>query len=185
MYGDAPGIATHWLQMVDRSGRLGARPEEDSVPQPTVTRTIDLAAPAAAVWTVLGDRDGLAGWLAAAPTPAPTPAGGPLVAGAVLDVDRDGTGVLHRLVVTEAAEGRVGFLWWKLDDPAEVTRVELAVDDVDGGSRVTVTETLAGELAGAGRGDCAAATLDLTSRWDDRLTGLLGLVAFDLVGATV
>jgi uncharacterized protein YndB with AHSA1/START domain len=154
--------------------------------RPTVTRSIELDAPADRIWAALGDPDGLAGWLGAPTSPA-TPGDGPLVAGAALDLDVDG--VTRRLVVTTVDEGRaLGFVWWDLDRPDLVSTVDVTVDPTDAGGRVTVTETLdpaaAGEavgLGGAGRSSLLAAfdptavgpAADIGSAWDRRLAALV------------
>jgi len=156
--------------------------------RPTVTATIELPTTAAALWSILGDADGLAGWLANAPADPgpdsdPGPGGGPLVAGAALDLPVDAT--VRRLVVTGVeADRRVGFTWWDLDDPDRVSQVELAIEATDAGVAVTVTETLdptaaAGRAGGrsAGLAEASVEADALVARWDARLDALLGCPA--------
>lgn len=150
--------------------------------RPSVTRSIDLAAPVDRVWTELGDADGLAGFLAgsAAPTPADD---GPLREGAALDLEIDGA--RRRLVVTTVEAGhRLGFVWWDLKGPDLASTVDLTVDATEDGARVTVTETLdpaALALGGAGRASLSAASIDIEASWDRRLDALVGALDRSLV----
>lgn len=160
------------------------------VTRPTVTRSVELDAPADRIWSLLGDPDGLAGWLGVPTSPgAPDdgPAPGSLVAGAALDLEVDG--VVRRLVVTTVDDGRaLCFVWWDLDRPDLVSTVDVTVDPTDAGGRVTVTETLdpaaagaAPGLGGAGRSTLLAAfdpasvgpAAGIGSAWDRRLAALV------------
>jgi len=199
-------MATARLHIRAAPGTLDAPAEPGDAPMPAadrsaappaVTRSIDLDAPADAVWDVLGDPDGLAGWLAGTPAPDDADDRGPLRSGAALDLDVDGT--VRRLVVTSIEAGRsIGFVWWDLDRPddASTVRLEVTVDtDTDteavierrGRTTVTVTETLdpVARLAGGGRACLGDAAIELVARWDGRLDALLDRAAaptFAVVG---
>src|SRR5690349_8892974 len=99
-----------------------------------LTRDVVLPLPTADAWELLTDPDELATWLGAAPRLDLTPGG------AVTLVEPDGT--VRTLVVDEVENGhRIGFTWWTGDDASLASRVEITVDEAEGGARVTVTES--------------------------------------------
>lgn len=135
----------------------------------SVTRSIELPAPADEVWRSIGEADGLAGWLGDGIDLELVPG----AAGTVVDA-----GVARRVVVTEVDEGRsVGFVWWDEASPEEasVVTIALAPGESEGTSTVTVTERLAGaahaHLGEAAIGDLVAGA---DAAWDQRLQALIG-----------
>ena len=106
-----------------------------------VTRDVVLPVSSAEAWELITDPDELALWL----------------------------GTERRIVVDEVVEGRrVGFVWWADDDPEQASRVELVVEEAEGGSRVTVTETAPVRASVAG----GVRRLAIGSGWDGRLVDL-------------
>ena len=156
MYGLGSVFATIGLRVHRSSGKL-ARMEPV-----TVTRSIQLPAPAAAVWSSLADGHGLSGWLADEVDL--------VVARGSSGTARDGA-VTRRLVVTDVDEGRaVGFVWWDEARPAEASVVAISVADDEQGCTVTVTEQLLGAGAVAQLGDATVADLTMVEAgWDRRL----------------
>ena len=102
-----------------------------------VTREVVLDCPTAVAWELLTDTDELAAWL-----------------GRPVDFEVD---VMD--------DHRVGFVW--SDGGRGPSTVEFAVEEVEGGTRLTVTETpMRASVAGGVR------RLPLGANWDDRLLDL-------------
>jgi len=102
-----------------------------------VTREVVLDCPATEAWELVTDADELASWL-----------------GRPVDFELD--------VVDER---RVAFVW--SDEGREPSRVEFELEEVDGGTRLTVTEApLKASVAGGIR------RLPIGTNWDDRLLDL-------------
>lgn len=87
-------------------------------------------------WDLLTRPDDLVAWLGADVVLDPTPG----AAGRV--VDQDGT--RRRLVVDDVVDGlRLSWRWWiEGDDDGEVSRVEISLAPVVGGTEVRVVETI-------------------------------------------
>ena len=98
-----------------------------------VTREIEVDAPAEEVWRSLTDPELLAGWLADDATLELTP-GGELAMRTPDGEERTGW-------VEQADPPRWLAFWWRRGDSGETTRVELELEDSDGGTRVRVTES--------------------------------------------
>jgi uncharacterized protein YndB with AHSA1/START domain len=103
-----------------------------------VTRDVVLETSLAETWELLTDREELAAWL-----------------GRPVDFEAD-------VVPGE----RMSFVW--SDEGRPPSRVEFHVEEVDGGTRLTVTETSPARASVAG----GIARLPIGSQWDDRLLGL-------------
>ncbi len=129
MYGLDHQTATQGLRMDRPTDRLAGM-------DPFVIRQVQLPVSAKEAWASFADAEGLRGWL-----------------GDEVDLDvavgaagtvRD-RGAIRRVVVTEVIEGeRLGFTWWDEDAPAEASVVTVTLDEIDGATTVTVTESLAG-----------------------------------------
>lgn len=105
----------------------------------TVTRTIVLDAPPEQVWEAITDPAALSEWLA------PEVEIEPHEGGELCCRYEDGSERRGEVELVEEAE-RLAFSWWRED--AGPSRVELTVDAVAGGTRLTVIETgLAAPLA--------------------------------------
>ena len=138
--------------------------------EPTITRTIELAAPAREVWRSLADAEGLAAWLGdAVDLEVAVGAAGRIVDG----------GAVRRVVVAEVDEGRsIGFTWWDEAAPEAASTVTIEVHGDEASSTVTVTEAVAGgamaHLWDATPADVVG--LELAAHaWDGRLAALAGL----------
>jgi uncharacterized protein YndB with AHSA1/START domain len=102
-----------------------------------VTKEVVLDCTTTEAWELLTDRDELAAWL-----------------GRPVDFELD--------IVSDQ---RVGFVW--TDEGREVSNVEFVLEEVEGGTRLTVTETpMRASVAGGVR------RLPIGARWDDRLLDL-------------
>lgn len=122
----------------------------DSTPTGHVTRSVELAADADAVWEAVADPELRAAWL-----------DDDDAAGRTVRVDEVDAG--HRLVWT----------WWRADgeDP-DAARVEIALrPQVGGGTRVVVTETPLRAIP-ASASSPLSARAGGARRWDRRLLGL-------------
>lgn len=133
----------------------------------SVSRSVDLPVSAEEAWASISDADGLAGWLGDAVDLE-------IVPGATGTVAEGG--VVRRTVVTAVEAGRsVELAWWDEARPEEASIVTIAVDPTEGGTRVTVTERLAGaasaSLGGASVGDLVG---EADAAWDRRLRALVG-----------
>jgi uncharacterized protein YndB with AHSA1/START domain len=101
----------------------------------TITREIDLDTSVDDLWTRVSDPEQLATWLGDSVDLDLRPGG----TGVVVD---DGV-VRHVLVEEISASQRLSFTWWEPGDPSSASRVVFAVgSNADGGSRLTITETL-------------------------------------------
>jgi uncharacterized protein YndB with AHSA1/START domain len=106
-----------------------------------VERAIEVDADVQAVWDTLTDADGLDGWLGDQVDLDLRPGG----CGRVVDDE----GVAREVLVTAVEPGRrLAWHWWS--DEGELSTVDITLDPVPGGSRVSVVETLADEGAGGG-----------------------------------
>jgi uncharacterized protein YndB with AHSA1/START domain len=133
-----------------------------------VTRTVDIAAGADAVWDAVADPDLRATWL-------------------------DDPDALSRAVrVDEVDAGRrMVWTWWRDDEGPGASTVEIALRPLDGGgTRVVVTETLAVPIpvtlpapAGPAPRARAGAAARATRAWDRRLLGLELVFVGVLAGA--
>ena len=102
-----------------------------------VTRDVVLDCSTTEAWELLTDPDELAAWL-----------------GRPVDFE-----------ISVVGDHRLGFEW--CDDGRELSNVEFALEEVDGGTRLTVTETpVRASVAGGVR------RLPIGSNWDDRLLDL-------------
>jgi uncharacterized protein YndB with AHSA1/START domain len=114
--------------------------------EPGVTRSVDLDAAPAAVWNALTESALLAEWLADEVEIEPEP-GGEIVCRYA-----DGTERRGEVELVEEAE-RLAWSWWREGDDGP-SRVELVLDAVAAGTRLTVIETsplrAAGPLLTAG-----------------------------------
>ena len=115
-------------------------------PMETVTRRVELDVSPEALWNAITDGDTLAAWL-----------------GDAVDVDLrpGGTGVVidelvtRHLTVDTVEPGRGWSFDWSVDDEA-ASHVSFSIESTDdGGSRLTITETLS-----------ASASADRGFRWD-------------------
>ena len=100
---------------------------------PGVTRSVDLEAAPAEVWDALTEETLLREWLADEVELSPEP-GGEIVCRYADGEERRG-----EVELVEEAE-RLAWSWWREDD-ASPTRVELVLDAVAEGTRLTVIET--------------------------------------------
>jgi uncharacterized protein YndB with AHSA1/START domain len=102
-----------------------------------VTREVVLACPTDEAWGLLTDPDELAAWL-----------------GRPVDFE-----------VNILSDQRVGFVW--TDEGRELSTVEFVLEEAEGGTRLTVTETpMRASVAGGVR------RLPIGINWDDRLLDL-------------
>jgi len=101
----------------------------------TVTREIDLDTSVDALWQTISDPDHLGTWLGDAVDVDMRPGG----TGTVVD-----DGIVRHLRVEEVSEPRhLSFTWWEPGSESTASRVVFAVGtNDDGGSRLTITETL-------------------------------------------
>jgi uncharacterized protein YndB with AHSA1/START domain len=133
----------------------------------SVSRSVDLPVSAEEAWASISDEDGLAGWLGDAVDLEVAP-------GAIGTVAEGG--VVRRTVVTAIEVGRsVELVWWDEARPEEASIVTIALAPAPDGTRVTVTERLAGaasaSLGGASIGDLVGVA---DAAWDRRLQALVG-----------
>ncbi|HSI81231.1 MAG TPA: SRPBCC domain-containing protein [Solirubrobacterales bacterium] len=97
----------------------------------TIERTLTVDAPAEEVWESPTDPELLAGWLGE--VEADLSPGGDLAVRTPDGREREG-------FVEEVDEGRALAFWWS-EDGAPATRVEIGVDDTDGETTITITES--------------------------------------------
>lgn len=103
----------------------------------TVTRERTLDADLDEVWEAITNDDGLG----AAIDPVP---------GGLVDApDPFGPGKVGAVEFVEPPS-RLRYRWWPIDDPDEVSTVEIALEPLDGGTRITVVEQLVLDPATAG-----------------------------------
>ena len=99
-----------------------------------VERTVDLDAPAAEVWTALTDDGALSDWFGAEVTLDAVPGGG----GRFEEPDGE---VRHALVEDVDPGRRLSFRWWaEDDDEGPITSVTFELTEVEGLTRLVVTE---------------------------------------------
>lgn len=123
-----------------------------------ITRSVDLDAAPDAVWEVVADPEARRGWLDDEDA-----------ASRVLRVDR-------------IDEGRsLSWTWWRPDDAAGASRVEVTLTELDdGGTRLVVTERMAARTTLRASASAAAATAGsaaAATAWDYRLLGVELLLA--------
>lgn len=118
-----------------------------------VTRSVELEAAPEAVWDLLVDDEARRAWL------------------------DDDDAVDRELRVDRADPGRsLTWTWWRPDDPAGASQVEVVLDETAGGTtRLVVTERLLVPAPAAG-GLRAEASVASSTTWDHRLLGLELLV---------
>jgi uncharacterized protein YndB with AHSA1/START domain len=135
---------------------------------PMIERHVDLPAEPDRAWGLLVDPEDQPAWLG---REVDLPAM-PGHAGSV--VDHDGT---HRqLVVDEVEVGRrIVWTWWPSDDDGAASRVEITLEPIEEGTRVTVVEQ--SHPAGPQARARASATPAAASGWSLRLFHLELLVA--------
>lgn len=116
-----------------------------------VTRSVEVEAGTDEVWSAVSDPDVRALWL---------------------DDDDART---RELRLDEVDDGRrLVWTWWRPDDEPGASTVEIVVAPTAGGTRVTVTETLAFGALGVASASARSepATLRAGDRWTYRLLGL-------------
>ena len=130
----------------------------------SITRSVDLEAPAEDVWRALTDPDLLADWLDGDVDLDVRPGGG----GTIVEPD----GVVRRARVDEVVPARrLSLRWWPEDGDGPASTVRLDLEPTDGGrTRLVVTETLLAPVPGRAA-PVASAALDV--RWGVRFL-LLG-----------
>jgi len=129
-------------------------------PDRSVTRSVDLDAGAGEVWNALTDPQLLAQWLAPEAALEPVPGG-------VVDCRfADGSARLGR--VEDVVENECLIFSWQTPG-ADPSRVELRLDSLDHGTRLTVVETGSGPDAATGRNPSRPAT---SMHWGARLESL-------------
>jgi uncharacterized protein YndB with AHSA1/START domain len=132
------------------------------VDEVSITRSVDLEAPAEDVWRALTDPDLLRDWLAADVDLDVRPGGG----GTIAEPD----GLVRRALVDEVVPARrLSMHWWPEDGSGPATAVRLDLEPIDGGTRLVVTETLLAPVPG--RAAPVASAMD--ARWGVRFL-LLG-----------
>jgi len=114
-----------------------------------VTRTVELDAAPEAVWDLLVDEEARAAWL------------------------DDEDAAARELRVDHSEPGRsLTWTWWRPDDPAGASQVEVVLDEgPEGQTHLVVTERLLVPAPTAG-GLRAEASVAAASTWDRRLLGL-------------
>jgi uncharacterized protein YndB with AHSA1/START domain len=101
-----------------------------------VTREVELDGDVEDVWRLVGDGEGWEAWLAPSVDVDVQPGG----QGTLVDDD----GVLRHVQVGVVQPGeRVGFTWWRDDDPAGASQVELLVVPRPAGTSLRIVETFA------------------------------------------
>jgi len=124
-----------------------------------MTRTVELDAPAEDVWRALTEPELLGEWLGSVVELDVRPGG----AGVIVEDD----GAVRRARVDEVDWARrLALRWWPEDGGGPESTVELELEPVPGGTRLVVTETLAGPASASA---CASAS----ARWGVRIL-LLG-----------
>jgi len=101
----------------------------------TITRQVDLDAPADELWDLVSDPDQMATWLGDSVDVDLRPGG----TGTVVD-----DGIVRHVQIEEVSESRrLSFTWWESGDRSTESRVVFAIGTSDDGrSRLTITETL-------------------------------------------
>ncbi len=128
-------------------------PDASAVPDSggRVTRAVEVEAGTDEVWSTLSDPELRALWLD----------------------DDDARSRELRLEEVDDRR-RMVWTWWRPDDEPGASTVEIVLAPTAGGTRVTVTETLAAASVGVARASArpGAATLRVGDRWTYRLLGL-------------
>ena len=119
----------------------------------SIERSIDLDAPADAVWRAISDEGMLGDWLAAEVDLDPRPGGG------LRCLEEDGEERFGSVELVEEGE-RLAFNWQR--DGLHTSRVELRIAELDAGTRLTVIETGLREPAGP----------EASLRWSKRFESL-------------
>ena len=104
------------------------------IPNPAVERSVDLDVPADEVWRALTDDDALSDWFGGHVTLDPVPGGeGRFDAG---------DGEVRRARVDEVEPGRrLSWRWWTDDDDdGPITSVTFELTELEGSTRLVVTE---------------------------------------------
>lgn len=131
-------------------------------PAVAVHRAVVLPVSRQRAWEAITDPDELSRWLADEVELEPHDGGA-----AVFRWEDGGTRVG---VVEECAEHRrLAFRWSDADSGGEESLVELTLDDVEGGTRLTVVEV---PLAAVQRGDATLAPASAPSAWTPRMAKL-------------
>ena len=101
----------------------------------TITRHVDLDTSADELWELVSDPDQMATWLGDSVDVEVRPGG----TGTVVDDE-----IVRHVEIEEVDESRrVSFTWWESGDRSTASRVEFVIGTTaDGGSRLTITETL-------------------------------------------
>ena len=99
-----------------------------------VERTVDLPAPPAEVWDVLTDRSTLAHWVGAESVEIELEPGGRAHFALPDGSARDAV-----IQVVEPGR-RLRWRWWPSEDPADASTVDLHIEPLHDGSRLTATE---------------------------------------------
>jgi uncharacterized protein YndB with AHSA1/START domain len=116
-----------------------------------VTRSVEIEADAGDVWSACSDPEVRALWL------------------------DDDDARSRELRIDEVDDGRrLVWTWWRTDDEPGASTVEIVLAPTAGGTRVTVTETLASASADPAMGPVRSvpASLRAGDRWTARLLGL-------------
>jgi uncharacterized protein YndB with AHSA1/START domain len=116
-----------------------------------VTRSVEVEADTDDVWSTVSDSESRALWL------------------------DDDDARSREIRVDEVDDGRrLVWTWWRPGDEPGASTVEIVLAPTVGGTRVTVTETLASAGVGLTRGPVRSAPASLRSgdRWTTRLLGL-------------
>ncbi|HEY8543873.1 MAG TPA: hypothetical protein VIL36_02455 [Acidimicrobiales bacterium] len=121
-----------------------------------VTRSVELDAAPEAVWDLLVDEEARAAWL------------------------DDEDAAAREVRVDREDPGRsLAWTWWRPDDPAGASQVEVVLDEgPEGRTRLVVTERLLvpAPTAGGLRAEASVAPVASAATWDRRLLGLELLV---------
>jgi uncharacterized protein YndB with AHSA1/START domain len=120
-------------------------------PSGRVTRSVEVEADTDEVWSTVGDPELRALWL------------------------DDDDARSRELRLDEVDDGRrLVWTWWRPGDEPDASTVEIVLAPTAGGTRVTVTETLASAGIGLARASVrsAPASLRAGDRWTARLLGL-------------
>jgi uncharacterized protein YndB with AHSA1/START domain len=107
---------------------------ENPAPTPAVERSVELDAPADVVWSALTESDAIADWFGGEVTLDPVPGGEGRFAG--------DDGEVRRARVDEVEPGRrLSWRWWtEHDDDGPITAVTFELTELDGATRLVVTE---------------------------------------------
>jgi uncharacterized protein YndB with AHSA1/START domain len=131
-------------------------------PAAAVHRAVVLPVSRERAWEAITDPEELSRWLADEVELDPRDGG------AAVFHWRDGG--MRVGVVEECAERRrLAFRWSEVDGNGEESLVELTLDDVEGGTRLTVLEV---SLAAVRRGDATLAPASAPSAWTPRMAKL-------------